>query len=191
MLLVTHPLKPRGRRLNAADVAALSNWLAVSSRRRLLIDTAYTFDTRFDPATSRLLATDQAILLHSVTKGWLHPRLFGITLVPEEDANVLTPLFRAHAPSQDNLARARQMLGPHANMPALVAAELASAWRRMRERLPSAMSVMRYDDTPGYFICVSGSWRELLDTHRVLGLPATVFGSARKDITILSSLVFV
>lgn len=190
LLLVTNPMKPRGRWLSVDDVATLKEWLALSRRRRLLLDVVYTFATRFDAASLQLLTTGQTILLHSLTKGWLHPRLFGIALVPEADAEALTPLFRAHAPSQMNLARAHEMLGRHNGMPSAVDAELEGAHERLLSALPSDFPAFWHCDAPGYFMPVTGHWRNLLDTHRVLGIPASAFGSSRDNITLISSLPF-
>jgi histidinol-phosphate/aromatic aminotransferase/cobyric acid decarboxylase-like protein len=190
LLLVTNPMKPRGRWLSAADVKVIIKWLKQSPRHRLLLDVVYTFATRFDAASLQLLATGQTILLHSLTKGWLHPRLFGIALVPEADAEALTPLFRAHAPPQMNLARAHEMLGQHEDIPSTVGTVLEGARERLLSALPSDFPAFWHCDASGYFMPVVGHWRNLLDIHRVLGIPASVFGSSRDDITLISSLPF-
>lgn len=188
ILLVTNPLKPLGRWLDDRDVAALSAWLAADSRRRLLLDTVYTFEARFHASTLQLLATNQTILLHSLTKGWLHPRLFGITLAPEADASRLTPVFRDAPPLQANLARARELMGNFSKMPATIARDLTSARERLLAELPASLKTISALDANGYFVPVTGHWRDLLDTHNLLGVPATAFGSTREDITILTTL---
>lgn len=191
LLLVTNPLKPLGRWLSANDVVSLEGWLTRSPHRRLLLDAVYTFDTQFHPATLQLLGTGQTILLHSLTKGWLHPRLFGVALVPICDAAVLSPLFRAQSPPQASLARARELLNLNASMPSVVASELDASRARMCSALPAGIHAPWPVNATGYFTPVTGIWLELLRTHRMLGIPATVFGSHRQDITIISSLSFV
>ena len=79
---IGNPLKPLARWLSPSDVTALTAWLGINPRRRLLLDIVCTFGTRFHPTTHRLLARQQTILLHSLTKGWLHPRLFGSRSCP-------------------------------------------------------------------------------------------------------------
>lgn len=190
ILLVTNPLKPLGRWLTAADVAALTAWLAADPQRRLVLDTVYTFDTRFHPTTVQLLATGQTILLHSLTKGWLHPRLFGVALVPERDASALSPVFRAHPPPQPNLIRARKLLACHADMPAAVAREITAARGRLMAVLPARLPSATAGEAPSYLMSIMGRWSDLLKDTNVLGLPATVFGSPREDITVLSSVSF-
>jgi len=190
ILLLTNPLKPAGCWLNSRDVQQLEAWLAQDARRRLLLDAVYTFGTEFHPTTLRLLKTRQAILLHSVTKGWLHPRLFGVALVPEADFATLAPVFRAKPPPQPNLSRARELLTQHRATPAAVATALACAREKFAAAMPQTIQLPQSGDAPGYFFPVDAPWQILLDRHGILGLPASVFGSQREDITILSSLKF-
>lgn len=191
ILVVTNPLKPRGRWLTASDVTALTAWLAAHPRRRLILDTVYTFDTRFHTTTLQLLATGQTFLLHSLTKGWLHPRLFGIALVPADDARAFAPLFRAHPPVQLNLGRARAFLLDYAETPTTVAHELAVAREQLIATLPAGLPTPMASDATGYLLPIACHWLDLLNDFGILAIPATVFGSAREDIAILSSLSFV
>jgi aspartate/methionine/tyrosine aminotransferase len=190
LLVVTNPLKPLGRWLTAQDVAALTAWLAASSQRRLLLDTVYAFDVRFHSTTLQLFSTGQTFLLHSLTKGWLQPRLFGVTLVPEADLRAFMPVFRNHLTPQANLARARDMLTDYPDMPGIVAHEIAAAQERLISALPARFPARAPVDAPSYLTPICGHWLELLKNANVLGIPATVFGSPRKDITILSNLIF-
>ncbi len=190
LLLLTNPLKPCGRYLTQEEIGALKRWLAASASRRLLVDAVYTFDTVFHSSTLALLETGQTLLLHSLTKGCLHPRLFGVTLVPEADAAPLTPAFRPDPPPQENLARARALMGEHAAMPVAVARELEAGMLRLREKVLVPLPAAHSGNAPGYFLTIDRNWRDLLESHRILGLPATVFGSSREDLTILSSLTF-
>ncbi len=192
ILLVTNPLKPLGRWLTDGDVAALTRWLEAQPSRRLFLDAVYTFEARFHPTTHALLATGQTVLLHSLTKGWLHPRLFGVSFVPEADFAALSPVFRLRPPPQANLARARQLMQEHAGLPAVIARDLAAARGRLRDAVPEAIALdASTEDAPGYFAPIEGAWQSIFERTNVLGLPASVFGSARPDLTILSSLSFV
>jgi histidinol-phosphate/aromatic aminotransferase/cobyric acid decarboxylase-like protein len=190
VLVLTNPVKPLGRWLTAEDVAVLTAWLAASPNRRLLLDAVYTFDLRFHATTLQLVATGQAILLHSLTKGWLHPRLFGITLVPRSDARTFGPIFRAHPPSQPSLARAREFLSDFQEMPAAVGTEIAASRTHLLSTVPTGVCGLISSGLTGYFTPVLGPWSDLLEEANVLGIPASVFGSSRQDITILSSLNF-
>lgn len=188
-LLLTHPLKPRGRALDATDADRLKQWLAASAKRRVVLDTVYTLETRFDAVTHDLLATGQVILLHSLTKGWLHPRCFGIALMPEQDAAEWMPVFRAEPPPQQNLATARHLMANHAELPARIAECLTTAQTRLREELRHLRLDALPVTTTSYLVPVRRSWDALLE-QGVLGLPASVFGSRRDDFTLLSTLHF-
>lgn len=186
LLLVTNPMKPRGRWLDDADVDALLGWLNQSPERRLLLDVVYGLTPHVHRSTQRLVDAGQTILLHSVTKGWLAPRSFGVALVPEADT-ALHPLFRARPPSQASLGRARHMFGAHRSTPVEVERALETARARLLDALPAGLPFLPCD-APGYFTPVRLGYRELIEVHGVLGIPASVFGSTRTDITILSSL---
>ena len=190
ILLVTNPLKPRGRFLNDSEIVALKNWLQQSPRRRLIIDAVYSLTPRFHSGTATLLATSQTILLHSLTKGWLHPRLFGIALTPAHDAERWKPIFRAAALPQANLAAARHFLEHYPERPAQIADRLHQAHTSLAAILPQEILLTllaQNAESPGYFIPVERSFDSLLEMG-VLGIPSSVFGSNRDQLTILSSL---
>jgi hypothetical protein len=191
ILLVTNPLKPLGRWLEPPEIAALKAWLAASQRRRLLLDAVYTFDVAFHRSTLELIATGQTILLHSLTKGWLQPRLFGVALIPESDFEALAPVFRANVPSQGNLARASAMLTEYAGLPKRVGGHLIIAWPPLFQAAWARDLSPTPCETVSYLFPVFGEYQELLARRNILGLPATVFGSPHEDLTILSSLSFV
>jgi hypothetical protein len=187
ILLLTNPLKPAGRWLTVGEVAELRNWLAASPQRRLLLDTVYTFTTSFHETTRTLLAAGQVTLLHSLTKGWLVPKLFGVTLVPEADFSSLVPAFRQGPPSQASLSQARKLMAQHAELPGKVAHELREAQVRLRAKLPVTWPEP-FDAPDRYLFPIALPWEELLSRHGILGLPATTFGAERNDFTVLSSL---
>lgn len=188
-LLVTHPLKPRGRALNEKDAESLLRWLATDECRRVLLDTVYRLEPRFDDLTLRLLATEQAIVLHSLTKGWLHPRCFGVVLMPEQDASVWNPVFRDRPPPQSKLATARHLMSRHADLPEKVAQALGAAQQDLFEATRNLPFEVIEVDPASYFVPVACRWDALLD-QGILGLPASVFGSPCDDLTLLSSLTF-
>ena len=182
ILLVANPMKPLGCWLNGVEVATLSAWLAASPQRRVLIDTVYTFDTEFHATTRALFATGQAILLHSLTKGWLQPRLFGVALVPAADLAVLAPVFRAEAPSQQNLARARELLSAHAGLPVTIGRHLETARAALLAELPAGITPNHARGCTGLLHARVGELAGLAAAINYSDLPATVFGSTHEDI---------
>lgn len=186
-LILTHPLKPRGRCLGSKDTANLKAWLAASAKRRVVLDTVYTLETRFDEVTLDLLATRQVILLHSLTKGWLHPRCFGIALMPAQDEAEWMPVFREQPPPQQNLVTARHLMSSYSDLPAKIAGALTAAQLRLREAVLNLQLQMLQVNGTSYLMPVKRRWEDLLE-EGVLGIPASVFGSRSEDLTILSSL---
>jgi hypothetical protein len=77
-------------------------------------------------------------------------------------------------------------------MPQLVADALGQARERLRAAIPQEIVTRANLDSraPGYFAAIAIPGPTLLNHANVLGIPATVFGSRRDDITILSSLSF-
>ena len=189
-LLITNPMKPRSRWLNEADLTAIEDWLSGGDRRRVLIDAVYDLGEKLHAGTLRLLAEGKTILLHSLTKGWLHPRLFGVALVPECDRERWLPVFRSAAPPQQNLAMARELLAEHFDLPQRVAVTLGATGDALFHNLPVSRDQRLATDAPGYLFPVKVAHGELLEKG-VLGMPASVFGSDRNDLTVLSSLSLV
>lgn len=188
LLLVTNPIKPRGDYLCERDMRALETWLSADSRRRLLLDTVYTLSNRFHASTLRLLAGEQTILLHSLTKGWLRPKIFGIALVHERDQPTLTPLFRERPPPSANLQNADMLLREHSTLPGDVARALERASAKLRALVPDAVHLPNVASS-SYLFPVALGHGELLDRYQVLGIPASVFGGD-DELTVLSSLAW-
>ncbi|MFJ5880245.1 aminotransferase class I/II-fold pyridoxal phosphate-dependent enzyme [Kitasatospora cineracea] len=190
-LLLANPSKPLGRHLTDAECAALTGWLERSAHRRLLIDAVYDLDTPFAPGTRRLLDTGRAVLLHSVTKGWLHPRSFGIVLLGPDDT-AAAEAFRGDPPAQQQLRLAESLLADHPDTPRQVAAALADRAERLFARLPAevraAVPAAARTSPGNYFFPVAVPAPALLAEHGVLALPATAFGASTWPGSVLTSL---
>lgn len=192
VLLLPNPLKPTGRHLDPVEVEELRRWLEARPQRRLLLDAVYTFRARFDPSTLELVGTDQVILLHSLSKGWLHPQVFGVALVPEADRLRLGPSFRDAPPTQASQRAARELMLSHSHCPQRVAAELATRREAMCALLPAEVRGRMLPSTRmdpiGYLVPVQLEYRTLLERYRLVAIPASVFGSDRADWSVLSTL---
>ncbi|WP_405020380.1 aspartate aminotransferase [Kitasatospora sp. NBC_00070] len=190
-LLLANPSKPLGRYLSDAECDAAVSWLAESPHRHLLIDSVYDLGTPFAAGTRRLLGTGRAVLLHSVTKGWLWPRTFGVVLLGPAQAE-LAEAFRADPPTQAQLRLADLLLTEHADLPRQVADELAARAERLFGRLPSEVlgAIPAASRTcPGnYFFPVDIPAETLQREYGVLALPAGVFGEGDWPGSVLTSL---
>lgn len=190
-LLIANPSKPLGRYLSDAECAAVVSWLRVSPRRRLLIDSVYDLGAPFAAGTRRLLDTGRTVLLHSVTKGWLWPRTFGVVLLGPAQTE-LAEAFRADPPTSAQLRLADRLLTEHSEVPRKVVDELAARAERLFERLPNEVleAIPAASRTcPGnYFFPVEIPAETLQRECGVLAMPVSVFGESSWPGSVLTSL---
>jgi len=191
-LLVANPWKPLGRFLTDVECAALVAWLAASPHRHLLIDAVYDLGAPFHATTLELQQTGRAILLHSVTKGWLWPRSFGVALIGE-DHMPFAASFRDEPPTPDQLRLAQILLSTGADCPRRVSDALQCRAQALVARLPNAVSsaclIDPADLAPGcYLFPVRIPAEMLLREYRLLAIPASAFGAKDWDGSILTSL---
>ena len=190
-LLLANPSKPLGRYLSDAECATVISWLQDSPQRHLLIDSVYDMEVPFSAGTQRLLDTGRAILLHSVTKGWLWPRTFGVALVGPEQTE-LSEAFRAAPPAQDQLRLADHLLTEHGDVPRQVADALAVRADRLFERLPekvlAAIPTESRTSPANYFFPVGIPAETLRREHSILAVPVSVFGESTWTGSVLTSL---
>lgn len=190
-LLLANPSKPLGRYLSDAECDAVVSWLRESPHRRLLIDGVYDLGAPFAAGTRRLLDTGRAVLLHSVTKGWLWPRTFGVVLLGPEQTE-LAEAFRADPPTPAQLSLADHLLTEHSDVPRQVVDELAARAERLFERLPDEVlgAIPTASRTcPGnYFFPVEIPAETLRRECGVLAVPAGVFGESNWSGSVLTSL---
>jgi DNA-binding transcriptional MocR family regulator len=173
-LLLPCPLKLHGRAWSAAELATAAAWLAADRTRRLIFDGVYSFDARLAPAVRALIETDQVIYLDSLSKSWLHEKVFGTAVVPAQDFAAWAPIFRAAAPAQTSLFVARTLL-EHA-VP--VAAELELRRTRTLAAL-AERGITAAAPSSGYLIPIELAAQVALAHHRVLVIPFAVFGGSR------------
>lgn len=193
-VVLPFPLKPAGRVFSEAERIVVHHWLAADARRRVVIDAVYTFDPFLDPAILELFATQQAIVLHSLSKSWLQPKIFGIALIPTADQDLLSPTFRENPPTQLQLTQARAVMAGNAALPFWIHSELARRRQQLLRLLPAVTrSLLRLpvgSSHAGYLMSCECSASQLWAEHGILAIPATVFGSTRMDCSILSTLSF-
>lgn len=181
------PLKLQGRAWTAAEVDIALAWLRHDPTRRLILDGVYAFGQPADATVQRLLGSGQAILLDSLSKGWLHPRQFGIALLPECEMADCAAAFRQLELSQAQLFGAQQLLDRHVGFPQRLAAELAARRQAfLAEARAGGLPVM--DSANGYLVAIHRASVDLLRSQRLLAIPASVFGSAHADWSLASVL---
>lgn len=193
-LLLANPSKPLGRYLSDTECAAVISWLRQSPHRRLLIDSVYDLGAPFAAGTRRLLDTGRAVLLHSVTKGWLWPRTFGVVLLGSAHAEQAewAEALRADPPTPAQLRLADRLLTEHSDLPGQVVDELAARAQRLFERLPDdvleAIPPASRTSPGNYFFPVGIPAQTLRREHGVLAVPVGVFGQNSWSGSVLTSL---
>ena len=192
IVLAANPVKPRGTYLSRRERLQLLGWLAGSAKRRLVLDVVYDLEPGLAQATRYLAQSGQCILLHSLSKAWLAPLRAGAVVVPQQDASFWTPVFRRESVDRGMLAQAHALLTQRPEFPRQVQhafSSRAAALRGVLQQRNVVESAFPGVASPGYLVCVQGSWPELL-AKGLLGLPLEVFGGGNPNVTVLSALGF-
>ena len=185
ILVLPCPLKLHGRLWTEDETALVEKWLAERPERRLILDGVYSFGLPMDAATRHLIATDQVIYLDSLSKGWLHERVFGVAIIPARDERTYAGRFRSERPNQSNLFLAQELLSQFRDFPSRLAAQIDD---RRSALFESLISHRARPAERGYFVAVEASATELLGRHSLIAIPASVFGSSLRDWSIASAL---
>lgn len=179
-LLVCSPLKPWG---GDGHVERAIEWARADRRRTLLIDAVYA--TPPSRVVLDAASRGDAVLLTSLSKGWLIPDRAGLCLVPESMMKATREAFAALDKDATKLRVAFAALTEHRSRPERVtsmlrarAAEL-DAWTRAHPEVEAA-------PCEGYFAVSSKSASELRAVG-IIAIPASVFGGPATK-SVLSSL---
>jgi aspartate/methionine/tyrosine aminotransferase len=186
-LLLPHPLTPLGRYVTADEIAFLKDWLGHCPKRRLILDTAYHFDDRLDATARDLVAAGQTFLVHSLAKAWLLPDTLGVIVWPEAHARAGQRTEAEGATTA--FARAVHALTVAPDLPRQLAATFKRQWQAVSEQIQAAEPHWQPPAT-GYFSVVEVPFETLLQKHGILSAPASVFGSSREDLSIVSCLYY-
>ena len=184
-LLLPYPLTPLGRYLFHTERDQLNNWLRRSAERCLILDTVYLFDSRLDATIREFFRHRQTFVLHSLAKAWLLPDSLGVIASPIGHA--VSILSAGCELRSESLGLACRALRERRDLPGKLGTIFNNAWSNSAERLRKASPAWEPPAT-GYFSVIDVPFEELLDKHGILGVPASVFGSRRDDLTVLSCL---
>jgi hypothetical protein len=184
-LLLPWPLSPLGRSLSAQEHSRLIDWLRAHPERRLILDGAYAFSGPRDQELDIQVRGTQTISIWSLSKPWLSRGVLGLASVPATMRDQLQS--RVPSPQASQLARASALIDLAPTLPALLVERFAAAWLRLLPAIRSACPSWRPPET-GYFSILPARFDELLSKHDLLAIPASVFGSKRKDLSVASCL---
>lgn len=180
VLLLTQPAVPVGRYLNPYETTALINWLTADETRTLIIDAAYAYEPNHS-IYSQLIQTRQCICLFSLSKPWLMPEQWGLAVGPQE-------LLGTHLqPRADFTCNWVETIRLHAALPTQLRSAFSEEWKRLAPAIHNFAPHWRPPQA-GYYSTVNIPFTQLLEEQNVLGVPASVFGSDREDVTVISCL---
>jgi len=191
VLLLPNPLKPLGRLLYNHEITALKQWLAAGEQRRLIVDAVYTFENKLSASSIDLFQTNQVIILHSLSKGWVAPQILGVALFPEVDMQIFGQVFRDNSPSNFNLFIARELLNNYSEFPLTVHKVLLGKWESTMQVIQDNSLTKMLSISPefqGYLTITPISSKLLLQEFNILAIPASVFGSDKENWSIISTL---
>lgn len=171
-LLVCEPLKPWGRTLDVAAVERLRGWAGADPKRMLILDSAYAIPP--SPSALSLLYDESAIVLVSLSKGWLIPDHVGLCVVPTRFAAAVREVFSGLPKHESRLRIGFAALTELGHRPGQVAATLARLGDQLDART-RAQPELATSACVGYFAISELSFAALLE-RGVLGVPASVFG---------------
>lgn len=190
VVLAANPVSPRATSLSPVEALHLEAWAVSHPDRLLVVDAVYDLSRALAPATRRLFATGQAVVLYSLSKAWLAPLRAGAVLVPRALVGQLTEAFRAEAVDRTMLAQAHALLTRRESFPLQVREHWAALQAQREPLLRSrgmSLSPSAGAGCPSYLFCIQGHWQDVLRAG-VLGRPLSVWGSTRQDVTVISTL---
>jgi len=182
-LLVCEPLKPWGTSLASVEVERLRSWARADERRMVIIDSAYA--TPPSPLALQAMLDESAVLLVSLSKGWLIPDHAGLCIVPTRFQQATRQVFAPLPKDTERLRIGYAALTEHADRVGHVTQTLAHLASRLDD-FTSRRPEFAATRCAGYFAATERSFSQLLELG-VLAVPASIFGGSSQG-CILSSL---
>ena len=176
-LLVCDPQKPWG---NEVDLEGARRWARHDPNRMLILDTAYAV-----PARDAVGLEDDAVVLTSLSKGWLLPDHVGLCLAPPRWREVTRAALAALPSDERKLRVGFSALTTEADRPLAVARHLAERASEL-DALTAAHPELKAGPCRGY-LAIAREPFEALVASGVLAIPAPVFGGPATH-SVLSSL---
>ena len=186
VILLTIPFTPIGRELNQEDMNQLEGLL--ERKNNIIIDSVYDYNLSSNfQKLQPLFKKGSVIWLHSLSKTYLSPEVLGIVYF---SSMVIKGFFVKAEESyafKDKVSydRAYNILSQIPNLPALQQQEFNRGFDYLSEN--TALDI--YKSEIAYFSIIEEPFKELLKRN-ILGVPASVFGSDREDLTVVTGLFY-
>lgn len=172
ILLITDPLKPMGRDLVDEEYEKLKEWLRVDKNRLIIVDGAYVVD-KIPQRMLDLYETNQVILLFSLSKSWLIPNHFGISIIPNnKDKDSIKEIFKKLEKNEKNLNLVYQALNIYTGFPLIIKDKIEIKTKEVEKKLNIKL---KKDNSYSYLYYNENSWDFWLSKN-ILTIPSSVFG---------------
>jgi hypothetical protein len=182
VLLVCFPLKPSGRDFTEKEWDNLTNFLIRNESNRIIFDTVYLTNFKIPNEILKLYETNKVIILHSLSKAFLLPNHFGITLLPKSnEGNFIYDLFKKLEKKQERINLSNFYLDM----------DFSKISKKIEDHMFFSNGLLKYKFkwslNNSYLNIIDVEWNNLLK-NKILGIPESVFGGIGNK-TIVSSLI--
>lgn len=173
-LLICYPLKPQGRDLTKKEKNNILDFLNRNKTNLLVIDMVYITNFKLPKFILDLYETNQVILLHSLSKMFLKPNVFGVTYLPKNElGNNLRTQFQKLNKNEEKLKIAYEMIHYNKNIPSLI-----TKWILDKSNL---LGIKNNKYNPSYLFYSPREFDYYIKKG-ILVIPATVFGGDKGSI---------
>ena len=185
VMVLPLPLTPIGRSLTESETDSIVGWLRQSSSRVVVIDAVYAYRGVAYGGLDRLVETGQCMQASSISKTWIQRQVFGVAIVPDAWASVLES--HCDTPSDEDIHRAIACFTRQSDLPRKQQERFEAQWEMLRPEIVKVCPRWAPPET-GYFSILPMASQALLDNYGMLAVPASVFGSRRDDLSVISCL---
>jgi aspartate/methionine/tyrosine aminotransferase len=179
IILLTIPFTPMGSILDKEGILHLQTLI---KNNYIIIDSVYAYDfTEQFNTLKALLKTQKVFLLHSLSKTYLCPEILGINYIPQ----AYQKDFKSKKNYQRDFSRAYDILKQSPKLPSLQ----AKAFEKGLDFFTQKTGLELAQNKEAYFRVIKIPFQTLLERN-ILSVPASVFGSEREDLSVVTGLFY-
>lgn len=183
ILLLTYPLKPLGREISDVEIKKIKKWVDSDKNRRLIIDAVYLdfLDENIKNKILNLYFKDNVYVLFSISKIFVAPNIFGLTMIPKKD-NYIREIFKNFNYDKTKLNIAFAALNNKNND--RIRLFLRENYKKnylKNKFLLNKYNVEIKNFNNGYLYWIENDYKELLD-KKILLMPASIFNGEKGSV---------
>lgn len=183
ILLLTYPLKPLGRELTDKELGKIRSWVDADKKRRLIIDAVYLdfLDNNVKNKILNLYFKDNVYVLFSLSKIFVAPNVFGLTMIPKQD-NYIREIFKNFNYDKTKLKIAFAALNNKNNekIRLFLRENYENNYLKVKNLLKEYnIHIKNFNN--GYLYWIENDYKELLD-NKILLMPASIFNGEKGSV---------